>query len=451
MSGDEIIFQSRHVTVRRAHAADNEALCEVVRRVHLRSQLDVTQERDPDFFALPRMHLGEYAVYLGVNAEGFVGGCGSVMVRPGWVDGEVRKVGYLSDLRAVPGFKGARALPAAYHRALELARDEHGAELFYTVIFDDNAVARRALVGRGEDRRRAGQPVYRVMTPFTMTSLQFALPMRGPRGRVRRAKDADRDALVDFLSARARRRVMGDVMGPELFARRLEAWPDFGLESFFIATDGGGRIVGAAAPWNTHRFKRTRVLGYDDGMERVKRAFNLGARLLRYPPLPEPGGCLDFAFLSHLEVEDDDPSVLRDLLRATYRALWDQRLHFISAMIPRGSPLEAAFKGFVVNRTPMTVYSVALPESPFAARDFTTLAPGFEMALSCPAPSAAPPARPPRARRGARARPDGPRLSFRGEPVRIRAWLAERCGRVRCRSCWARAPATRWSRCRCRT
>jgi hypothetical protein len=382
MSAPDVIYSGRGVTVRRAAEADNAALCDVVRRVHLRSQLDVTQERDPDFFALPRMHLGAYEVYLGENAEGFVGGCGSVITRPGWLDGAVRTVGYLSDLRAVPGFKGARALPAAYHRALELARDAHGAELFYTVIFDDNAVARRALVGSGKDERRRGQPIYRVMTPFQMTSVQFALPMRAPRGPVRRARDGDRDQLVAFLSEQAKRRVMGDVMGPELFQRRLQTWPDLSLESFFIALDGGGRIVGATAPWNTHRFKRTRVLGYYGGMRTMKRAFNLGSRLLGYPPLPEPGGCLDFAFLSHLEVKDDDPAVLRALLRATYRDLAQERLHFISAMIPRGSPLEAAFKGFVVNRTGMTVYSVALPESPYAARDFTTLHPGFEMALS---------------------------------------------------------------------
>ena len=79
MSARDVIYTGPHVTVRRAAEADNAALCEVVRRVHLRSQLDVTQERDPDFFALPRMHLGEPAVYLGENAEGFVGGCGSVM------------------------------------------------------------------------------------------------------------------------------------------------------------------------------------------------------------------------------------------------------------------------------------------------------------------------------------------------------------------------------------
>lgn len=378
---DDTIFMNRSVQVRTALPEDNEALCEVVRRVHLRSKLHVTQERDPDFFALPRMHDGDYAVYLAENPDGFVGGCGSVVVRPGWVDGEVRTVGYLSDLRAIVGFKGARALPQAYHQALLRAQSQHGAELFYTVIFDDNELAKRALLGFNK-RKRKGQPIYREMTPFNMTSVQYALPTRKPRGLVRRAQASDIDALSHFLAEKSKRRVMGEVLSPERFERRLQLWPDFGIEHFFLALDREQNIIGTVAPWNTHSFKRTRVLGYYDEMKTVKRLFNLGAAVLRYPPLPEPGQCLDFAFLSHLEVQGDDPWVLKDLLRASYRALQDQRLHFLSAMIPRGSALEHAFSGFVVNRTPMTVYSVTLPETEYAERDFSTAQPGFEMALS---------------------------------------------------------------------
>lgn len=378
---DDVVFRSREVTVRLASEADNPALCDVVRRVHLRSKLDVTQERDPDFFALPRMHFGDYAVYVAENPDGFVGGCGTVITRPGHVDGDVRPVGYLSDLRAVPGFRGARALPRAYQAALERAREAHGAELFYTVIFDDNELAKRALLGF-RSRRRAGQPVYRPMTPFTMTSAQFVLPARRPRGRVRRAHAGDLDRLHAYLAKASARRTMGAVLTEEAFTARLEGWPDFSIESFFLALDAGGDIIGCVAPWNTHAFKRTRVLGYYDEMARTKRLFDLGAKLLRYPPLPEPGQCLEFAFLSHLEVEGDDPHVMKDLLRAVYRAYSGSGLHFVSAMIPRGSPLEHGFSGFVVNRTPMTVYSVTLPDSPYADRDFTTQRPGFEMALS---------------------------------------------------------------------
>jgi hypothetical protein len=54
----------------------------------------------------------------------------------------------------------------------------------------------------------------------------------------------------------------------------------------------------------------------------------------------------------------------------------------MSAMIPRGSKLEAAFTGFTVNRTAMTVYAVHLRGSRHAEREVRTLHPGFEMALS---------------------------------------------------------------------
>lgn len=380
MTAPVVLYERPSVRVRLATEADNAALCDVVRRVHLRSALDVTQERDPDFFALPRMHQGAYDVLVAENADGFVGGCGSVIVRDGWVDGAIRKVGYLSDLRAVPGFRGARALPAAYRAALERARDVHGAEVFYTVIFDDNQVAKKALLQTG--RRRPGQPTYRAMTPFHMVAVQFTLPCPRPRGDVRRAAPGDRDALVEFLARRARARVMGEDLTPERFAARLELWPDFGLEHFFVARDARGRIVGAVAPWDSHAFKRTRVLGYHGGMRTLKRAFAVGSALLRFPALPEPGDCFRFHWMSHLEVEDDDPGTLQDLLRASYRALRPQRPHFLSAMIPVGSPLEAGFRGFVTNRTPMTVYSVALEGSPWADRDLRTRHPGFEMALS---------------------------------------------------------------------
>jgi hypothetical protein len=383
---DEVIHESARLRVRRARPEDSPALCELLRRVHLRGALDVTQERDPDFFALLELHQGVHDVWVGEDpADGRLGGVGTVVVRPGWVDGIETRVGYLADLRALPGFRGVRELPRAYERALEVARQRHGAELFHTVIFDENRVARRALVERRGQGRRAGQPTYRVMTPFDMTSVQLTLERPGParRGRaVTRACDADLEPLVAFLAARARRRPMGDLLTPERFRARLALWPGLSLESFLIARDAAGRIVGAAAPWDSGALKRTRVLGYHGNMRWTKTGFDLAARALGFTRLPDPGECFRFEFLSHLEVEDDDPGVLADLLRVACGEARPRGLHFVSAMIPRGSSLARAFRGHVVNRTAMTVYSVTPADGPFAERDFATLHPGFEMALS---------------------------------------------------------------------
>lgn len=379
---DLYIHRGRGFGVRLARPEDNAGLCELMRKVHLRGTLDLRQERDPDFFALLEMHLGQHEVWVAEGERGHLGGSGSVAVRPGWLDGAVRTVGYLSDLRSVPGFRGVRALPLAYARVLARFREVHGAEAFYTVIFDSNQLAKGALVGGDGGPRHQGLPRYRPMTPFQMTSVQFTLPKPKPSRPITRATDRDRDELVAFLARQAKRRIMGDVFDDGLLERRFARWPGFGLESFFIARDGQGRIAGTVAPWDTQSFKRTRVLGYHEGMRWVRLAFDLGARVGRFRKLPPPGDCFDFSFLSHLEVEGDDPAILRDLLLEAYRALRGSGQHFMSAMIPRGSPLEAAFRGFTVNRTGMTVYAVTLPDSRFSDFDFATQHPGFEMALS---------------------------------------------------------------------
>lgn len=378
---DGVLHRGKTFVVRRATPNDGPALCELFKKVHLKSDLDVTQERDPDFFALPRLHTDHFDVWLGENQRGTLGGCGTLALRPGWFDGAVRTVGYLSDLRVVPGFRAPGGMPLAFRLALEEARERHGAEVFYTVIFDSNAIARRALTGRG-DRRREGQPRYVPMTPFHMTSLQFTTKKGRPRGRVEPASIADLPALVELLARGGKSRVMGEVFDLPTLERRLASWPGLQLEDFLLAKDAEGRLRGCCAPWDADPVKRTRVLGYHGSMRWVRAAFDLGAKLLRYPPLPKPGECFRFAFLSHLEIEDDDPAVLHDLYLAAYERLRGRGLHFLSAMIPVGSTLEEAARGFTVTRTPMTIYAVTLPGSRYEGYNFRTSRPGFEMALS---------------------------------------------------------------------
>lgn len=377
----EVLHQLGGITVRTADRNDSAALCELLRRVHIRAALDITQERDPDYFRLLEMHQGGFEVLIAEGKDGQASGVGSVTVRPGWVLGERTHVGYLGDLRILPASRTAAVMPRAYKSLLERARDRAGAELFYTVIFDANEAAKHALVAR-KGKKREEQPLYSVMTPFDMTNVQFTLPKGMPSRPIVHAADRDFDELADFLARQSRERVMGEVLDGDRLRDRFRLWPGFGIDSFLLARDPKGRIAGCFAPFDTSPFKRTRVLGYYQHMRWVRLAFDLGAKLLRYPALPPPGETFRFRFLSHLEIVGEDPGVLRDLLLAAYREHRDDRLHFLSAMIPRGSPLEGAFRGFTVNRTPMTLYAVTLPDGRFAGRDLTTMRPGFEMALS---------------------------------------------------------------------
>lgn len=378
----ELDLRGEGWSLRLARPDDNAALCELFASVHLKSALALTQERDPDFFVLPRLHQGTFATALGVDDDGRVVGCGTVIVRDGHLADRVIKTGYLCDLRVAPGFRGGLNLARAYGRFMDWVGVHYGAELFTTVIFDSNHAARRALTERSDKRK--DQPVYRPMTPFQMVSVQFTTRRPAPAASVRAATPDDLDALVSFLAARAQRRVLGEVLTRARFLERLALWPGFALSDFLLAFDGtrADRIVGCVAPWDTRPFKRTRVLGYHGSMAWQRRIFAIMARIRRFEPLPPPGDCFRFAFLTHLEVDGDDPAILRELLLAAYASLRPRGLHFMSAFVPRGSSLEAAFKGFMTTRTAMTLYAVHPPESPWATVDLATQHPGFEMALS---------------------------------------------------------------------
>ena len=361
-------------------AALNRQLCELFSSVRLESALTLTQERDPDFFALPRLHQGPFSTAVAFDDAGQVVGCGTVAVRDAVLGEKTLKTGYLCDLRVAPGFRGGIHLARAYGSFMNHVEATHGADLFTTVIFDSNTAAVKALTTRSDKRKE--QPVYRPMTPFEMVSVQFTRQKTAASDRVRPATDADLEPLVAFLSARARCRILGEVLTHERFVQRLALWPGLSLSDFLIATDSNGKIVGSLAPWDTSIFKRTRVIGYRGGMLWQKRLFNVGAALLRFPPLPQPGDCFRFVFLTHLEVANDDPAIFRDLLCAAYDRLRPHKLHFMSAFIPRGSPLATAFSGFMTTKTRMTLYAVHRPDSRWADTDLTTLCPGFEMALS---------------------------------------------------------------------
>jgi hypothetical protein len=366
-------------TVRVAGRGDNADLCALFKSVHVKGSLDLTQERDPDFFKLLDLHLGEHETLLVRTSEGDAVACGSVVVRDGWLDGGRARTGYLCDLRITPAFRGG-TLMKIYGEYFETVRERYGVEVLTTVIFDSNKAARAALTQRSE--KRASQPIYREMTPFQMTSVQFSTRKPRPSRAVRRADDRDLTQLSEFLARRGRERVLGEVFDDGLLDRRLAAWPGLRVEDFLLALDASGRIAGCVAPWDTSAFKRTRVLGYHGAMLLARVAINAAARVLGATPLPSPGDCFRFKFLTHLEVEGDDPAVLRDLLLAAYDHHRPGHWNFLSAMVPRGSPLERAFDGFQVQRTPMTLYSVTTPTSRLAGRDFRTARPGFEMALS---------------------------------------------------------------------
>ena len=107
-------YQSDGWYLRHATPDDNEALCKLFQSIHLPASLELAQERDPDFFAMLRMHPGTFHAYTGVSDDGEVGGCASMPRRLAWDGDNQVESAYLCDLRIIPRFRSRGALGLAF-------------------------------------------------------------------------------------------------------------------------------------------------------------------------------------------------------------------------------------------------------------------------------------------------------------------------------------------------
>ena len=346
----------------------------------MKTDLELSIHRDPDFFGLYRMHTEDFECWVG-GEDGAIQGLGTILARDGYLDGRPTRVGYLGDLRVMPHLQGRRLIGRFYGPVLQQFSKTRGCNVYLTTIIASNTAAVRALTGEGG--RMLGIPPYTLLRTFDIRAIYLALPRRRQRTpyRVRRATTSDIPALAHFLDEDARRRPFGQVFSEEVLLRRLAAWPGLAIQNFYLAFDPTGRLCGCCALWDAAPVKRTVVTSYRGSMRWIKRAYNVAATLLRAPRLPPSGGVLRYAYLTHQAVLPEDPHVFRALLEAVYADYQKSGYHFLSACVYRDDPLGSAYRGFLTSNLPAHLYVVAVPgcDIPSGARGPGR--PGFEMAL----------------------------------------------------------------------
>lgn len=233
--------------------------------------------------------------------------CGSRSVRRLWMNGTVRRVGYLTGLRKTPGVLVPRRLVAeAFDRLLSMRRaDECDYDL--TSIMRDNAPARRLL-----ERGVPGLPRYaRIGAMVTLTVPARAGATATPP--LRRLGDADVPRVAELLGRQARRAHGRPHWTPEAL-RCPERCRGLDPGSF-VGYEDGGRLVACGAVWDQRAFKQVVVGGVAPALARWRPLVNLACRCGGRVPLPRPGDGLSAVYASHLAVPDDRPEIWPILLR----------------------------------------------------------------------------------------------------------------------------------------
>ncbi|MGZ3439457.1 MAG: GNAT family N-acetyltransferase [Polyangia bacterium] len=318
-----------------ASAADEPGLRALLRAVPMAGAISMGFERDPDFFCAATIEGDRHETLVLRDLEsGRVVGLGSRSVRDAWINGERGRLGYLSQLRIDPAYRGGGLLQAGFAKMLELHR-AGDAPFYVTTIIADNQIARRAL-----EKDRPGKPRYQPWAQLVTLALLLGRRRRVPRlpgVELRPATAAELPQLVELLERNQRR----FQLAPAWTAADLtdgERCRGLRIEDFLVAVRDG-RLVGCLAIWDQQAFKQSVVRGYRGPLRIARPAYNRLAPLVRLPTLPAPGEPVRQAYLSHFAVDGDDAGLGAALVALACDRMARSGLAYLTLGLCEGHPL----------------------------------------------------------------------------------------------------------------
>lgn len=294
-----------------ARPNDDAAVRALLREQAMGGAVRVSLQREPD----ARLAAGiegdrHYMIVARDRATDRVVALCSRAVRDVFVNGKPARLGYLGQLRRDPTIPRQRRLLVEGFAAC--ARTHQPDELPYdlTSIVADNMAARRLL-----ERGLPGLPTYRPLCEFVTLVIPVGR-MRRRRAsagrRVLRGCDELLPAIAACLQRNYKRRQFApawstDDLRSPVRTRGLHA------QDFFVACENE-RVIGCLARWDQRGFKQTVIDSYASRLARWRPVVNVALAFTGRPHLPRPGQQLQFAYLSHVAVDEHCSDVLIDLI-----------------------------------------------------------------------------------------------------------------------------------------
>jgi hypothetical protein len=336
------LIRAGGTTVEEAAPEDDPELRRLLRDNPMEGEIRVSLEREPNVFLAAAVEGEPHRTIVARNPEGGIVGMGSRSVWNAFVNGEPRRLGYLSQLRVDRAHRGRKRLLTAGYDLIRSFRSPEEMPFDLTSIIADNDVARRLLVAG-----LPGLPTYREIEEWT--TLIVPTTSRPRRMTAVRIERGTRERIGEVAACLERNR------------RRYQFAPRFSAEDllspkrsrglvpsdFFLAVVNT-EVVGCLALWDQSGFKQVVVRGYSPRLARWRPWMNRLAPLLGTPLLPDPGKALPHAYLSHLAVDGDDPEIFRALVEAAYAEARTRRYVYVVTGLAARHPwrpwLEKRFK-----------------------------------------------------------------------------------------------------------
>jgi hypothetical protein len=342
-----------------ASDADDAEIRRLLREHPMPGAIRVSLEREP-LTSLAATIEGDVhqTLIARTRATGTISGLAARSVRDVFVNGQTVRLGYLGQLRVGSGRQALRTLLDDGFAFCRTLHEQGDAPAYLVSLVADNAAARRLLV----ERHSATAPRFFPMGDFET----FVIPVRRRRGapvdapedlHIVRGSQATLNEIVACLTRNLRRYQFAPCWAASDFMSG-ERTRGLSLDDFAVAVDDG-HVVGCAALWDQRAFKQVVVRGYQPVLRRTRPIVNLAARMMGLPRLPGVGEPLDFAYLSHLAVDEDRTDVLASLVAALVQRARHRGLEYVVAGFPDRHPFHPIVRRDWARRTYRSALYVA--------------------------------------------------------------------------------------------
>ncbi|MFN7950659.1 MAG: hypothetical protein U0610_02955 [bacterium] len=363
-----------------ADDADDAELRRLLRDNAMPGGISVAFHREPSFFRAVGIEGDAQQVIVGRDAAdpARIRGVATRSTRTMWVNGQARRIGYLSGLRVDPAVRQSIWLARGYQKLREL-HEADPVPVYVSTIIEDNALARSVLASG-----RAGLPRYRDLGRLRTFSVHLAGRARGARVPGIAVEPGSAERLGEIVACLARHGATRQFAPRWLaadFAGDSPRVPDLRPEDFRVALRGG-RVVGTMARWDQSRFKQTVVVGYGGAMRWLRPLYGLAGRLLGFAPLPKPGLPFHYfhaAFASVDPGEDDPRAVFRLLLSTLFDEARGKDYGFFMLGLHERDPLVGVLDEFRYTPYDARIYAVHWPDGAAFADELDARPPAPEV------------------------------------------------------------------------
>ena len=311
------------------------AIRQLLRQSPMPGDISITREREPSYFTGANLAGAEDETVVALQGNTVIG-IASCSVRPRYVNGEYRRVGYLGELRLARSAQGRFDVLRRGFQFYAARHERDPADLYFTSIAADNERSRRFL-----ERGLPGMPCYEFLTEFVTLLIRARC---GPAP-VPRSGHWDSDAIAGLLNRCAREHQFA----AHWTAGQLGSLQQCGVSGpSFDAVADGDRLVGFAALWDQRPFRQTVIRSYSRRMRAWRPLLNAIAQARGTVSLPPCDSVLSQAFLSPFACPAGNSDlclelVERALARAAERGIESLAVGFAEAD-PRLAPVRRRFR-----------------------------------------------------------------------------------------------------------